>query len=374
MTGAPVTGRGNPPRTGLLRAGLPRVRIASPQRGPGPPVPAAARVTTIAAAAVLLVIFPLVFNSPFWLETGILAMIFATAATGWNVLGGYAGQVSFGNAVFLGAGAYTTAIAVRAGWSPWLGICAGAVAATVIALLIGLPCFRLRSHYFAIATIAVGEIADIIVNGNSRLGASAGLTIPLHQQGLATLQFSVRNPAPYYYVALLVFAAGALCTWLLLRGRTGLYLQAIRDDEDAAAAAGVNVWRYKVLAAVASAVLTAVPGGIYAMYVLFVDPSLVLDLTVSINLVLMVMLGGIGSMWGPLIGAWVLELLQQYTRQQFGAVAGLDLMIFGICIVIIMLVEPGGITALTSRGWAATPFARTASRGPAGSTSGGSRQ
>ena len=369
MTGAPVTGRGKPPRTGLLRMGLPR-----PQRGARPPVPATARVTTFVLAAVLLLIFPLVFHSPFWLETGILAMIFATAATGWNVLGGYAGQVSFGNAVFLGAGAYTTAIAVRAGWSPWLGILAGAVVAAVIALLIGLPCFRLRSHYFAIATIAVGEIADIIVNGTSRLGASAGLTIPLRPQGLASLQFSVRNPAPYYYVALVVFAAGAAGMRLLLRGRPGLYLQAIRDDEDAAAAAGVNVWRYKVLAVLASAVLTAVPGGIYAMYVLFVDPSLVLDLTVSINLVLMVMLGGIGTLWGPLIGAWALELLQQYTRQRFGAVAGLDLMIFGICIVIIMLVEPGGITALISRGWAALPFARAAAADPAASTSGGSRQ
>lgn len=367
MTGAPVTGRGNPPR--LLRMGLPR-----PQRGGGPGVPAAARVTVSVLVAVLLVIFPVVFTSPFWLETGILAMIFATAATGWNVLGGYAGQVSFGNAVFLGAGAYTTAIAVRAGWSPWLGILAGAVVAAAIALVIGLPCFRLRSHYFAIATIAVGEIADIVVNSTSGLGSSAGLTIPLRPQSLASLQFSVRNPAPYYYVALAVFAAGAACTWLLLRGRPGLYLQAVRDDEDAAAAAGVNVWRYKVLAVLASAVLTAVPGGIYAMYVLFVDPSLVLDLTVSINLVLMVMLGGIGSMWGPLIGAWVLELLQQYTRQRFGAVAGLDLMIFGACIVIVMLIEPGGITALVSRGWAALPRTRVARAGPARSTGGGSQQ
>lgn len=320
-----------------------------------------ARAGAVVIVAAALVAYPHVFTGQFSWEIGILAMIFATTAAGWNVLGGYAGQVSFGNAVFFGAGAYTTALGVRAGWSPWLTIPVGAAVAAAIGLAIGVPCLRLRSHYFAIATIAVGEIAYIVVNSTKSLGASAGLTLPLRSQSLANLQFSVRNPTPYYNVALVLFAVATVFVWLLARGRTGSYLQAIRDDQDAAAAAGVNLWRYKLIAVSISAILTAIPGSVYAMYVLFVDPSLVLDLTVSINIVLITMLGGIGTLWGPLIGAWALEALQQYTQQQFGSVAGLDLLIFGLVIVVVVLIEPGGIAALLTRGWHTAMRAR---RGP----------
>lgn len=331
------------------RTQVPQVEVPyTPPRGG---LPRTVRVAAVVAVAGALVAYPHVLTGQFWWEIGILAMIFATAAAGWNVLGGYAGQVSFGHAVFFGAGAYTTALAVRAGWSPWLSIPLGAAVAIAIGLAIGVPCLRLRSHYFAIATIAVGEITFIIVNSNKSLGASAGLTIPLRTESLANLQFSVRNPTPYYDVAVALFAVATGFVWLLVRGRTGSYLKAIRDDQDAAAAAGVNLWRYKLIAVSISAVLTAIPGSLYAMYVLFVDPSLVLDLTVSINIVLITMLGGIGTLWGPLIGAWALEALQQYTQQQFGSVAGLDLLIFGLVIVIVVLIEPGGIAALLTRGW-----------------------
>jgi branched-chain amino acid transport system permease protein len=336
----------------------PDVQLPPLPQGGG--LPRVVRVAAVMVVAAVLIIYPHVLTGQFWWEIGILAMIFATAAAGWNVLGGYAGQISFGHAVFFGAGAYTTALAVRAGWSPWLSIPLGAVVAAAIGLTIGVPCLRLRSHYFAIATIAVGEIAYIVVNSNKGLGSSAGLTIPLHAQTLANLQFSVRNPTPYYNVALVLFAAATGFVYLFLRGRTGSYLKAIRDDQEAAAAAGINLWRYKLVAVSISAVLTAVPGSLYAMYVLFVDPSLVLDLTVSINIVLITMLGGIGTLWGPLIGAWAVEALDQYTQQQFGSVAGLDLLIFGLVIVIVVLIEPGGIAALLTRGWKAAIRARHA--------------
>lgn len=298
----------------------------------------------------LLVIYPLVLDTSFWLNTGVLALLFATAGAGWNVLGGYTGQISFGNATFFGIGAYTTALLVRAGWSPWPTFVVGAVVAGAVGFLIGLPCFRLRSHYFAIATIAVGEIAYVVVNSAKDLGATAGLTIPLAPQGLASLQFSVRNPTPYYYVALVLFALATLAVWVLVRGRTGMYLQSIRDDEQAAAACGVPVWRYKLVAVTISGAMTAVPGGVYAMYVLFVEPMLNFDLSVSINIVLIAVLGGAGRLLGPLWGAWALIVLQEYTRQRFGGTnAGLDLLIFGGLIVLIVVVEPGGLTRMAER-------------------------
>jgi branched-chain amino acid transport system permease protein len=337
--------------TAVRRSPVARLRLPSRSPSPAPEPSLRLRVGLLLAAAIVLAVYPLLFTTTFAQHVGILAMTFATTAVGWNVLGGYTGQVSFGNAVFFGAGAYTTALGVRAGWSPWASIALGAVVAAVIAIAIGVPCFRLRSHYFAIATIAVGEIADVIANSNRYLGASSGLTIPLRTDGLANLQFSVLDPKPYYYVALVIFGLAAAAVWWLLRGRAGHYLRAIRDDEYAAAAAGVPVWRYKLLAVSVSAMLTAVAGGLYAMYVLFVDPSLVLDLSVSINIVLMTMLGGAGSLWGPLIGAWALEFLQEGTRHQFGSVAGLDLLIFGAVIIVVVVIEPGGIAALVRRAW-----------------------
>lgn len=314
-----------------------------------PELPVGVRVSILVLVGALLIAYPLVLATPFWRNLGVLALTFAIAAAGWNILGGFTGQVSFGNAVFFGAGAYTTALLVRAGWSPWLTMVIGAAIAALLGLLIGLPCFRLRSHYFAIATIAVGVIAQIVVNSNKSLGAAAGLDIPLHAQSLANLQFSARDPTPYYYVALALFTLASIVVWLLLRSRTGSYLRSIRDDQDAAAAAGVPVWRYKLVAIVVSGAMTAVPGSLYAMYLLFVDPSLVLDLTVSIDIVLMAVLGGAGALWGPLIGAWLLTFLREYTRQQFGSIAGLDLVFFGLLIVIVVIVEPGGIMALGRR-------------------------
>jgi len=301
---------------------------------------------------VVLLIFPHVLATPFWWNVGILAMIFATAGLAWNVLGGYAGQISFGNALFFGAGAYSTVVLVRAGWSPWLTFPVGAAIAAVLGVLIGIPCFRLRTHYFAIATIAVAEIADVVVNSNSSLGASSGLNIPIKPYGLATLQFSVLNPTPYYYAALILFGLAALWVWVLVRGRTGAYLRAVRDSEPAASASGVHAWRMKLLAVAVSAIITAVAGGLYAMYGLFVDPSLVLDLSVSIDIVLVAVLGGAATLFGPLIGGWLLIALQQYTRQEFSSsTSGLDLLIFGVLIVLIVLVEPGGLSVLLGRGW-----------------------
>ncbi|MGH9067507.1 MAG: branched-chain amino acid ABC transporter permease [Acidimicrobiales bacterium] len=306
-------------------------------------------VPTLVILAILAA-YPQVLTSPFWRNVGILALMFAITAMGWNVLGGYTGQISFGNAIFFGAGAYATAVLVKAGWSPWPTMMVGAAIAAAIGIVIGFPCFRLRSHYFAIATIAVGEIADIVVNANQSLGASSGINIPTRASSLANLQFPPTDTMSYYYVVFALFILASVVMWLFVRGRAGAYTQSIRDDEEAAEAVGVPARRYKLLAVGVSGAVTAVAGSFYAMYVLFVDPSLVLALSVSINIVLMVILGGAGTFWGPLVGAWALTILQEYTRQQFGSsVSGLDLFVFGLLIVVVVIVEPGGLVAVPGR-------------------------
>lgn len=306
-------------------------------------------VVILAAVA----IYPLIFTTSFWRNVGILSLVFAIAGVGWNILGGYTGQVSFGNAVFFGAGGYTTAILVKAGWNPWLTMVIGAVIASVIGIMIGFPSFRLRSHYFAIATIAVGEIAETIVNANAALGSSSGINIPIKDNSLANLQFAATDTTAYYYVAFALFALASIVMWLFVRGRAGAYAKSIRDDQTAAEAVGVPVRRYKLLAVALSGAVTAVAGSFYVMYVLFVDPSLVFDIQVSIDIVLIVILGGAGTFWGPLVGAWALTVLQEYTLQQLGSsISGLDLFLFGLLIVVVVIIEPGGLIALFDRvGW-----------------------
>lgn len=321
-----------------------------PARGPARHRLLAGPWLALALLAAALIAFPYVLTEPFWQNAGVLAMTFAIAAAGWNVLGGFTGQISFGHAIFFGAGAYATAVLVRDGWSPWPTFVVGAVIAAIIAVAIGFPVFRLRGHYFAIATIAAGEIALAIVVNLGALGAARGLTLPLRDASLWNLQFSIRDKTPYYLVALGLFAAASLLLWAVLRGRFGSYLRAIRDDQDAAAAAGIPVRRYKLQAYALSAALTAVAGGFYAMYVLFVNPPSTMALTISITIALMVVLGGAGSLWAPLIGAWGVTLLTEYTRTHYsGEGRATDLMFFGAAIVAVAVFEPGGIAALPRR-------------------------
>ncbi len=310
----------------------------------------AARVGAVATVVAVLLAYPYVVTAPFWQNVGVLALTFAIAAAGWNVLGGYAGQVSFGHATFFGTGAYTVALCVRAGWSPWPALVVGGLVAAALGLAAGYPTFRLSGHYFAIATIAVSEIVFTIVFNNRTLGAATGLDLPLKADSLVDLQFSGRDKTPYYLCALGLLAAVSAALWWLVRSRAGVYFRAIRDDPAAAAAAGVPVLRYKLLAVAVSGAVTSVAGGFYAMYVLFVDPPSVLALTVSIQIALVAVLGGAGSLWGPLLGAWVVTALREYTRVELsGSGRAVDLVIYGSLIAVVAIVEPRGLAGLGDR-------------------------
>ncbi|MEN3308462.1 MAG: branched-chain amino acid transport system permease protein [Micromonosporaceae bacterium] len=319
----------------------------------GPPRPPPRRSTRWLATAVVfaaLAAYPLVLGDSNAQDIGIQALTFGIAATGWNVLGGYTGQISFGHALYFGTGAYTTAMLVRHDWSPWLAIALSLPVAATVAVVIGYPTFRLRHHYYSIATIAVAEIVLLLVTTTAALGQASGLELPIKEPSLANLQFSLQDKRPYYYVALALFGLVALAVMVFLRGRAGCYVRAIRDDQVAAAAVGVPVQRYKMYAAVLSAVTTALAGGFYVMFVLFIDPPSGLGLDLSVSFTLMAVLGGAGRFWGPLLGAWVLVGVQFLTRQQFsGSGRSVDLLLYGALIITIAVVEPGGIIALIER-------------------------
>ena len=311
-------------------------------------------VLAVVAVGVVLVLYPRLVTTSFGQNVGVLALTIGIAATGWNLLGGFTGQVSFGHALFFGTGMYGTAMLVERGWSPWLAAIPCMAIAAALAVLIGLPCFRLRGHYFSIATIAVGEIAFTIVLTIAAFGAAQGISVPSHDESVWNLQLSLRDKTAYYEVALGLFGFATLVAWLFVRSRAGRYVRAVRDDERAAAAVGIPVLRYKLLAAALSAAITALAGMFQVMHVLFVDPPSGLDLSISISIALVAVVGGAGSLWGPLLGAWVVVFLQEYTRTHWSSTGRtIDLLVYGALITVVAIAEPRGLVGLIRRGYRA---------------------
>jgi branched-chain amino acid transport system permease protein len=226
---------------------------------------------------------------------------------------------------------------------------AGALVAAALALVIGYPCFRLSGHYFAIATIAIGEIASIAVTNWDYAGGAVGLFLPIGSEGLASLQFNRSKLGYYYVLAAMLAGALALSTWLR-RGRAGYYWRAIREEEAAARSVGVPVLRFKQIAIALSAALTACAGTFYAQYVLFIDPGSVLPLSLSIQICLVCVLGGAGTVLGPLLGAAVLVPLSEASRVLLGGSGrSLDLVVYGLLIMLISAFEPAGLAGIARR-------------------------
>lgn len=306
-----------------------------------------------AAALALLaaLAFPAVFTLPFPRHVMIMIFLYGALAAAWNILAGYCGQISLGHAVFFGVGAYTSSLLVaRAGISPWIGMLAGALLAVVVSQVIGYPVFRLRGHYFAIATIAVGEIAQTLAANWEWAGGARGLFVPIKRpDSLVNFQFH-ESKAVYYYIAfgLLLLALGV--TRWLERSRHGYYFRAIREDQDAAASLGVDVAREKRRAMALSAALTALGGTFWAQYLLYVDPESVFPLSLSILICLVAVLGGVGTLWGPIVGAAVLVPLSEGTRIWLGGGGkAVDLLVYGALIVAIAVARPDGLVGLARR-------------------------
>jgi branched-chain amino acid transport system permease protein len=299
-----------------------------------------------------LLAFPLVFTSPFPRHVMIMIFLYAMLAQAWNILAGYCGQISLGHAVFFGTGAYTSSILVRElGITPWAGMLAGAGLAMAISQVIGYPVFRLRGHYFAIATIAVGEIVQTLMLNWDWAGAARGLFVPIKRpDSFLNFQFH-ESKQTYYYIALGLLLLALGITWRTMRSRAGYYFRAIREDQEAAASLGIAVARHKLRAMALSAGLTALGGTFYAQYILFIDPESVFPLSLSILICLVAVLGGVGTLWGPLIGAAILIPLSEYTRVLLGGTGkAIDLLIYGVLIMLVSVIQPGGIMALAQRG------------------------
>ena len=295
------------------------------------------------ALALALMLFPLSFDNPYYEQLGSLVLLGAISASAWNLIGGYAGQVSVGNAIFFGAGAYMPLLFYKL-WevSPLFGFPAGIVISIVIAVIIGIPTFRLSGHYFSMATIAVAELIRIVVGNWDFLGASIGLTGPAVPRDWSDLIF--RSSIPYYYMFLSVLVLLLFITYCIERSRFGYYLRAIRSGERAARSLGVPVSRCKLYIFMLSATFTSLAGSLYVIKFGFIDPASGFGLLISVNMVIIAAFGGAGRLLGPLLGAVILIPLQSEANSFFGGGGtGLTYIIYGAIIMLIARYEPGGL-------------------------------
>lgn len=302
------------------------------------------KVVMAALVALGAVALPLVVTQPSYQNFLILILMGAQLGVAWNILGGYAGQVSLGHAVFYGIGAYTsTVLSVKLGLSPWLGAPLGGLVAVAFSLAMGWPCFRLKGHYFAMATIAVAEIAQVLVTNSDVLEGAVGLSLPMAPTGWAPMVFAT-SKVPYYYLILGLLGLTLAVGWAIERSYIGYFFRAIKDEPEAARAVGVSLTRYKLVAIAASSFLTALGGTFYAQKELFIDPGSTFSTAISIKIALIAILGGVGSLFGPVLGAVILITIEEYSRILFGSTgAGTDMIIYALLIIVVAVYSPSGL-------------------------------
>jgi len=287
-------------------------------------------VWIVAIIATALIAAGPLLGDPVFIQYGINALLFATLAQSWNIIGGFAGYASFGNSVFYGLGTYGTAIAMVQFHLPFgVGLAFGAFLAMLCALLIGLPVLRLRGHYFAIATLGVSGAMQAIISNLDIAGANIGLILPL-----------TRADNMFYELSLALLVCCVLTVAWIARSRFGMGLIAIREDEDAAASMGVNTTLYKTAALVLSALFTAIAGGINAYWITFIEPAQAFDLTLNVRMVIMAMFGGPGTVFGPVLGAFVLSAVYELLASWISTAAAL---LFGVVIVLLIIFTPRGL-------------------------------
>ncbi|MCE1203912.1 MAG: branched-chain amino acid ABC transporter permease [Holophagaceae bacterium] len=325
----------------------------------------------IAILAVLggLLAIPRFVDSPYALHMMILLFMSVMMGQSWNILGGYAGQHSVGHAAYFGVGAYTTMMLMHTKQiAPWIGVWAGIALVVVVALIIGSICFRLRGPYFVLASIAVAEILRLsAINLTTLTNGAEGILAtelpPFKVGGAIITDFATK--VPFYYIGLFLVVLTVGVTYLVQHSKLGYFFQAIREDQDAAHSLGISISLYKNIALVLSAVLTSLAGSFYGIYVGFVDPPTVLGLDVSVQIMLICIIGGMGTLWGPVLGSLVLVPLSEALRSnmitealvKIGLVSpeskiGIFLkenlshahvLLYGILVVVVILFMPDGL-------------------------------
>ena len=330
-----------------------------------------AAIPVLAGIAVLAVLFllPKFVQSTYALHMMILIFISIIMGSGWNLLGGYTGQYSVGHAAYFGAGTYTTMILLQYyHLAPWYGVWAGVIMAVIVALVIGSICFRLRGPYFVLASIAVAEIFRVsALNLKDLTNGAEGILItevpPLKFGSTVITDFM--SKVPFYYTGLVIVLVVILVTWKVQNSKLGYYFQAIREDQDAAHSLGINLTVYKNIALSLSAIFTSLAGSLYGLYIGFIDPGTVVGLDLSVQIVMTVIIGGIGTIFGPVIGALVLVPFSEALRSNMIAQALIDsglvrqdsgfgvflkeqlshahVLIYGILLVVVIMYMPDGV-------------------------------
>jgi len=294
-----------------------------------------------------LPLVPGMIGNSFRAHVLIMILLYASMAQSWNIVSGYAGQVSFGHSVFFGIGAYGAGMAVVTyGLTPWPGFLAGAVLASLVSVLVSYPCFKLKGHYFAIATFAIVEIFNRLFMVWDWVGGALGLDYPILPDGWKNFVWSGTKVGFFYGALALFVLIFGIVRWIETH-RLGYYLRAVREGQETAESLGVNSAAVKLSAMAFSAFLAALCGGFFVQYNYRVDPPMVMSLDMSMKFVLITILGGVGNFWGPLLGAAILIPLQEYSRAYLTALgSGVDLVIFGIIIMLMMIRQPKGIMGI----------------------------
>jgi branched-chain amino acid transport system permease protein len=297
---------------------------------------------------VLALLFPLVFSSPFMVNFGVLALFYAFIGQSWNIAGGFAGQLSFGHVAFFGVGAYaSTIVQMRFGFNPWMGLPVSALAGAAAGWLIAVLSFRagLKGSYFALITLAFAEVFRIISNSVEITGGGLGMLIPMKQTA-ANFQFGDRRVF-YFIILALTVVSVALALWLKA-SRFGARLAAIRENEDSARALGIDTFAEKTKIMMISGAIAGTGGCFFAQYFLYIDPSIAFGVDKSVEMLLVSMIGGAGTVYGPLIGAVLLAAVSEVTRAWF-TIQGLSLVLYGALLVVIIAYLPNGLIDLFER-------------------------
>jgi len=340
-------------------------------RSPAPRGFSAVAIALFLATALALAVFPSFVAKPYVMHMGVMLFLAIIQGQAWNVVGGYAGQYSVGHAAYFGVGAYVTMMLLEVSKiPPWWGIWGAILAAVALSAIIGSITFRLRGPYFVLASISVAEIirlATLHFRDFTR-GAEGYLLSEIPTLHLFGAEIVFVGKRPFYYAGLALAVATIAANWAVQHSKLGYYFQAIREDQDAAHSLGIRLSLYKNVALAISAAFTAFAGGFYAMFVKFIDPNIAFGLDVSVQIVLIAIIGGIGTIIGPVIGAMVLVPLSEVLRNPRGLVqvgvlspdsgvvtfierylSNAHLLVYGILVVVVILFAPEGVLGVIRR-------------------------
>jgi branched-chain amino acid transport system permease protein len=309
------------------------------------------KIILLAGLTAILLLIPVFITKPYFLHVIVMCLLWAYLASSWNIVGGFAGQLSLGHGIYTAVGAYATVMLFNTlGLSPWLGMLIGGSLAVLLSLIIGFPTFGLRGAYYALATVAISEGVIVLLNsvsnlGKFQVGGAEGLIVKTVGNSFGAIQFV--SKVPYYYIMLIALGLAILVAKLVKESRLGYYLVALREDEEAAAALGVNVRNNKLIAGAISAFMTAIGGVFYAMLIRYLEPNAIAGAAaMSTQMVFMTIVGGAGTVLGPVIGGILLSIVSEVIRFYLGGqLMGLHLFVYGLIVMVMIIYQPAGIIA-----------------------------